>query len=506
MGLFLALLYITTAYLAPETVFGVLAEYHIEVFIALITLVVSLMAAQGSGLLRMPQTYAIFGVAITVALSIAATGLWGLLPTEFMDYVANAIAFFFVVINCKKLGHVKLLVGLLCLVAIFIIARGFIGLQTGDPSTPYVLSQFAGEDARILRIRGLTFLNDPNDLSQFIVGLIPCMFLFWAKGKSGGNFLMVYLPIGVLLFGMYLTHSRGGMIALIVALMVAGRRKIGLLPAAIGGGVMFVGMSALGWSGGRDVSAASGADRMEAWSTGLELIRSHPIFGIGYERFNEYFYITAHNSVIVCAAELGLVGLFFWMMAVLPTFRDAAAGSGDAKRKEEKKRLSEELMLPYQARPALADAAGSRVFGGASLAAGAGDALLLRKVEKWRVAGGVDDKASARELDGGRSGPGVTGSLEESERLPEEEVERISGLMMASLAGFLAAGWFLSRAYPMTLYVELGIAAAIARIVRDQGGPAPLALPRAAWLSAAVGVFLVLVVYMILRVDHLMPK
>jgi putative inorganic carbon (HCO3(-)) transporter len=51
------------------------------------------------------------------------------------------------------------------------------------------------------------------------------------------------------------------------------------------------------------------------------LIKSSPIFGVGYDMFLEDLSKTAHNSFILAAAELGLVGLFFWMSLIYMSYK-----------------------------------------------------------------------------------------------------------------------------------------------------------------------------------------
>jgi O-antigen ligase len=508
MGLFFTLVYVLTAYLAPETVFGGLANYHIEVAIALITLVFSLPSAQDAGLMKIPQTYAIFGLSVCVVMSLIFAGLLGQAPATLMDYLPNAMAFFFVVINCKKTSHIKMLLMVLLFAAFFTVFRAFYALHTGDLESPYILAQGAGDGAPILRIRGLSFLSDPNDLAQFMVSLIPCMFIFWGKGKSFSNFVLVFLPVLGLFFGMYLTHSRGGMVAMMIAAIVAGRRKIGLLPAAITGMALFAGLSAVGWSGGRDVNAAQGADRMEAWSTGLELIRAHPIFGVGYRRFTEYFYITAHNTVIVCAAELGLVGLFFWMLFIFPTVRDAVVGSGDKKRNMEAK-LAEEQKHPFHRGPrevAGIVPASKLAYTNATVAVPAGGHAPMRGAGNWK-----DERSNVSKSISTAAASVARYSLPdpmgEPEELPEAEIQRMSSLMLISLTGFLVCGWFLSRPYTMTLYVNVGIATVIYKMAVDRGiAPPSLEFGRAAKLSAVTAISLVMVVYVIIRIQHFLPR
>jgi hypothetical protein len=96
----------------------------------------------------------------------------------------------------------------------------------------------------------------------------------------------------------------------------------------------------------------------------------------------------------------------------------------------------------------------------------------------------------------------------EAEREAEAaELRRMSGLMVISFAGFLTAGWFLSRAYTMCIYVNAGLAAAIYKMARDRGvAPPPMPTKQAMKLTALTVAALIVIVEVIVRVDHLMPK
>ena len=43
------------------------------------------------------------------------------------------------------------------------------------------------------------------------------------------------------------------------------------------------------------------------------MFRSNPILGVGYLNFTDHNDLTAHNSFVLCFAELGIVGYFFWL-------------------------------------------------------------------------------------------------------------------------------------------------------------------------------------------------
>jgi hypothetical protein len=485
MGLFFTLLYILTAYLAPATVFGSLAEYHVEVIIAVLTLFASIPSLQQSGVGRMSQTYALIGMWIAVLMSFVVNGLTRLAPDALLDFLPSTFAFFFVVLNCKTKRHLQMVIVVLLSASLFSIYMGYTALLAGNVNSPYLIE--VHDAAASFRLRGLSFINDPNDFAQLLVSLIPCLFFFWAPQKNPRNFVFVLVPAGLLLFGMFLTHSRGGIIAFLAVVLVGSRRKIGTIPSAVIAGVLFVIATVIGWSGGREISVEQGADRMEAWSTGLQLLKSHPVFGVGFRRFTEYYIITAHNTIVVCAAELGFFGLFFWVMFLIPTIRDAVVAGTSSKSKEQLAE-EEEKKTPFErALSARAAHAGSMHLESVTPA-----------VESTNFAPSGDARGSVAAM----ANPYFM--EEEVKELPEAEIRRLARLMVISFTGFLTAGWFLSRAYVMTLFIYGGMVQVVYRMAVDQGlVPERMKLPRVTRLSVIGAVALIAVVYAMLRVQNL---
>jgi O-antigen ligase len=491
MGLFLTLLFILTAYLGPETLFGPIAQYHIETIIAALALGSSLLSMKSPGTFRMPQSFALVGMCFAVLLSFIFNGLGGLAITGMLAFLPNAFTYYLVVMNFRKKKHLQMVTLVLLAASTFTIYMGYTALQAGNLLSPYLVGQGNDEGEHISRLRGLAFINDPNDFAQLMVSLIPLLFLFWKKGKTFRNVVLVLPLVVLLMFGLYLTHSRGAIIAFIAICIFAFRRKIGTIPSLVVAGALFAGFTAVGWSGGREVSVEAGAGRMEAWAVGLDLIKQHPIFGVGFDRFAEYNMITAHNTVVVCCAELGTIGLFFWVMFILPTIRDTIAGSA----------LPKKIKEPDQMEIQLARAAEARATASTSLRA----TQASLTAEPTRT--GVLDPP---ELPAARRAPAHLRNEEESipsdELLPKEEIQHIMRLQMLSLIGFLVAGWFLSRAYTMTLFIYGGMVQVIYRMALNEGFVPPrLEMPRLIRLSAISVVGLIFLVYMMLRVQHLLP-
>jgi hypothetical protein len=358
-----------------------------------------------------------------------------------------------VCLHCNSKKKLQVLVLMLLFVCLFVIAQGYIdlqrvvpdsaALQAGATGTSYLLPMKSDAGEWFYRLRGLGQINDPNDFGQLVVCVIPLVFIFWRPKRMLPNIVFVVLPECVLLYGIYLTHSRGALVALAAVAVVAARRRIGTLPSLLVAGGLFVAAMALHFTGGRDISASAGEDRTALWGESLQLLKSHPLFGVGFGNLGDYLGHTAHNSVAVCAAELGMFGLYFWSLFLFPTMRAALAIASPAKVSEGEPIVAEEGLFPQ----------------------------ATRKIE-------AVDKA---------------------------EINSLGRLVVLSLIGFLVAGWFLSRAFVMTLFLLGGMAEVVYQMALQRGMIAPrLRLARALPYAGVFAISLVLLMYIMLRILNLM--
>jgi hypothetical protein len=91
------------------------------------------------------------------------------------------------------------------------------------------------------------------------------------------------------------------------------------------------------------------------------------------------------------------------------------------------------------------------------------------------------------------------------EDIDKAEVNRIGRLLFLSLATFLVAGWFLSRAFVMTLFLLGGMIEVIFEMALRRGiVGARLALPRTLAYAAGMAAFLVVILYIMVRIANLM--
>ena len=317
MGFALTIVYVVLTIISPGQ-FGVeFASYHPMFYLAALTAVASLpeLFSRLSGWpLVQTQLSVLFVMAIVVSQlrngMLAASG-------SLMTTLPAAVVFFFVVVNVNSLRRLKIMIFVMIATCVGIAIESFCGYFGGFGDGIFVLLQYG----TIRRLRAAGFLNDPNDFAQFILIVLPLMFVAWQRGRIFLNSL-VLAGAGFLLWAVYLTHSRGALIALGVLVIASFYKKIGAVPSAVLAGLFVLGMLALDFTGGRGISAADGSDRLELWSEGLELFKKAPIFGIGFGEFadSDFAGITAHNSFILCLAELGIVGSTIFVGMLVTTF------------------------------------------------------------------------------------------------------------------------------------------------------------------------------------------
>ena len=213
---------------------------------------------------------------------------------------------------------------------------------------------------RVLEGRAVGNLRQSNHLCTVLLwGLVAAIWLSETRVLRPAVAALLGL---LLMFGVVLSASRAGLVG---ALMLAAwalldrslnrRIRIALLLAPVAYGLLWAGAAA--WAhyshqvlvGGARLATTDnlGSSRFGAWANTLELIRSHPWFGVGFGEFNfawsmsEFpgrptpFFDHTHNLLLQFAVELGLplaalvVGLLGWALWVAGRNCRQASAAGD---------------------------------------------------------------------------------------------------------------------------------------------------------------------------------
>src|ERR1019366_2974246 len=336
MGFALTLLYIVITLMTPMEVLPGLVEYRVALVLMVITLLASVFSMLSRHFsFRARQLHLVLALTAYAAASVLFALRWfggafdALLEQLFLTGIVLIVAW-----NVFTIARLRALVYVLVAVGIVITAQGVAALTTDYRREEFTFREGVDADpttgvyARYnYRIRGLGFLNDPNDFGQFLVIDIALLGCCWKPKRFARNALVVILPGSILLTGVFLTRSRGAILALLVLVLLLLKKRMGKLGYVIGGGVAATAMIAMTALTGRGLSTTEGsaAGRIDAWYAGFQMAKSSPLFGVGYGRFTDHNPITAHNSYVLCLAELGFPGYFIWLAIIVSSLLELNA-------------------------------------------------------------------------------------------------------------------------------------------------------------------------------------
>jgi len=95
--------------------------------------------------------------------------------------------------------------------------------------------------------------------------------------------------------------------------------------------------------------------------------------------------------------------------------------------------------------------------------------------------------------------------IRKTAEIDKVEVNRLGRLVVLSLTGFLVTGWFLSRAFTMTLFLLGGIVEVVFEMALERGMIAPrMPLARVLRYAGGLTIALVILVYVVLRFGNLL--
>lgn len=344
MGFALYLSFLALTYVRPIEAFAPdLGVYRPMLFLLLATFAAAIVRVATTHRMAATSLHVklILWFTAVISISVATNGWIGGAVTSIVDFAPSVLMFLSTVMLVST--RERLLAACAVVVASMVVLSiaGAAAFHTGYMADKLIIWQMADdEDAvteappdvipaqdttvdRIWRIRSLGFLSDPNDFGQALVVSLGMLGLFKRRRSAFRNLILLGIPGAIILYAIFLTHSRGALLGLAALMFFAIQRRLGTFRAALLIGGLGVAAMALNFTGGRGYSAneESAGGRIDAWYAGLGMLASRPIFGVGYGMFTEHNFLTAHNSFVLCFAETGLVGYFLWFGLILLVFK-----------------------------------------------------------------------------------------------------------------------------------------------------------------------------------------
>lgn len=347
MSFALFVVYLLVVFVRPSEHFADLRDWPIFEVASILALVGAALAVlMGSRpALRAVQLPLIAALVIWMAFTVGLSPLRSVEGFEkVLGFVKGPVtAFMLVLLNVTTVRRVRAIAFFLTIPAVFLSVKTISDYQrqaaeaarsaSGDFQTPGADTQWdnpepeqpryhfdPGSEFRVMQ-SGL--FGDPNDLALTLIAILPFTIIQRRSGAYLRNVLFVWLPVAVILYGIYATKSRGGVLALAAVIGLLVRHRLGnTLSLATTGGMVFLLLGA-GFVGSRSMSIdVSASGRIEMWSAGLISFRQSPVWGIGFSNFNAVNDKAAHSSYVECFAELGIVGYVLWLALLLLTLDD----------------------------------------------------------------------------------------------------------------------------------------------------------------------------------------
>jgi putative inorganic carbon (hco3(-)) transporter len=357
------LAYIACSFLRPfELLAPGLAPYRPMVWLLGIALATAIVRPAGASSVGARAVHFKLLAAFTFAVGTSelANGNLGSVLPAIADFSTSGMLMLLCFLNVTSLRRLETTCAVLSACVLILAGLALISYHSGWRVEDFVIRQYTGEgylldgaevdmvpatdsSGTILwRLRGLGFLNDPNDFAQALLMVMPLLWWAYKPGHPLRAVVLVFAPGAIAAYSLYLTHSRGGLLAVLAMLYFGVQRALGAARTLMLLAALLLAASYSGFGGGREINSGeqSAGDRIDAWADGLSMLRSHPIFGVGYGEFTEHHERTAHNSFVLCFSELGLFGYFAWMGMIVIAYRGLASMIDDPSGGAEQRRAA----------------------------------------------------------------------------------------------------------------------------------------------------------------------
>ena len=322
MSYFLFLLVTATLFIRPAEILPAVSAWPIYNYLIIACLAMSLpgVSAQLSmrSLKENPITACVVGLLFAVMLShLVYMRTWEAraIGKEFLKII---IYYLLLVANLdsqqRLQGFLRWLLALITLTTVLAILGNYhiIELPGVEFCQQQMVDSATGQTTVIPRLQSTGIFSDPNDLAMILVaGVVLALSL--AENPTAGILRVLALPlVGLFGYAIYSTQSRGGLLALMAALLSLFHARWGwkrtVLLAAVALPLLLVAFKGRMTNYNDAMGQGTAQTRVQLWSEGLAAFKQHPLFGIGVDQYVEVAGQVAHNSFVHAFVELGLFG------------------------------------------------------------------------------------------------------------------------------------------------------------------------------------------------------
>jgi O-antigen ligase len=306
---FLFLVYANTPFLLPAA--EVLRPAKVVAGLALLALIGETMTGRRKLRFAWPEGALLIAFLAAAALS-CLTALWPGYAAQGVGDLAKMILTFFFLLNCAN-SERRL--------------RGVMWIMVVGGLLPAVgtLKNYLAGNVYEGRAAWIGIFANPNEVAYALVILVP-LAVYLATPRGWWVRLLVSAISIVYAAAVFVTFSRGGLIALGAVIALIGWRKknkwlLGLTMILLVGGLLFASRF---WSRGEDFSQLKGDvtvnQRLATTQAGFDMFLDHPLLGVGFgcsviawplyapQGVYSRGALVTHNTFIQALSETGLLG------------------------------------------------------------------------------------------------------------------------------------------------------------------------------------------------------
>jgi hypothetical protein len=322
MGFFLVCLYVAVLLLRPQEWYEPVKGYELVNIIAIPTILIAFIqqskSQAGSFFLRNRCSQAMLGLFASVMLSqLVRFRISGAIDAV-RGFGKILVLFYLVAILVNTPRRVRIMMWVIIASSMILAYHTYRQVQTGHGFGN--IEPYGSFDSGDFRVIGSGIFADPNDFAMLYLMAMPFAFCLLTAGGAIASKLLLLGSLPPMVYVLYYTQSRGGFIgfcAMLIAYFWTATKnlmvRIFLLVTLLSVVVVFGPERARG-----AYVEGSASGRVMEWGYGIQMLKENPLFGFGYQRWPDYSGgMAAHNSLVNCFGELGLVGYICWFSLCL---------------------------------------------------------------------------------------------------------------------------------------------------------------------------------------------
>jgi putative inorganic carbon (hco3(-)) transporter len=321
LGFLLTLLYVIVVYVRPQEFVADIQGWPILSYLA--PLCIAAVFLEGSFTAEKFRRSALNWFIIlfwgSLVMSHVANFWLGGAIQAFDKFSKVAVLYFLILFTVDSWKRLRIFMWLMILLATFLAVQAIVQFYTGEG---LVGGQASLREGDIMQARGIGIFDDPNDLALNIVPMVSFLLPTFHKGFLSRTWVTGILFLIPMITGIAYTRSRGGILGLAAVGWYYLHQRVGRVAGVVGLLLVLSMLMAIPRMDQLSAQEDSARARLDHWSYGLGLLRNHPLFGVGMDRFLDDYTHTAHNSFVLVVAEAGIVGGFIWVAMVFGSLRD----------------------------------------------------------------------------------------------------------------------------------------------------------------------------------------